>query len=56
LNLQTPMVIVNFKTYLESTGKKALELAKQAEKHPKKLVPALLWHPNSLTLQKLQKK
>jgi triosephosphate isomerase len=26
------MIIVNFKTYLEATGKKAVELAKQAEK------------------------
>jgi triosephosphate isomerase len=32
LNLLTPMIIVNFKTYLESTGQRAVELAKQAEK------------------------
>ncbi len=32
MNLQTPLIIVNFKTYLESTGKKAVELAKQAQK------------------------
>jgi len=30
--LQTPIIIVNFKTYLEATGRKAVELAKQAEK------------------------
>jgi triosephosphate isomerase len=30
--LQTPLIIVNFKTYLEATGNKALELAKKAEK------------------------
>jgi triosephosphate isomerase len=30
--LQTPLIIVNFKTYLESTGIRALQLAKQAEK------------------------
>jgi triosephosphate isomerase (TIM) len=35
LNLQSPMIIVNFKTYLESTGKRAVELAKQAEKAAK---------------------
>ncbi len=29
---EAPMVIVNFKTYTESTGQKALELAKQAQK------------------------
>jgi len=30
--LQTPIILVNFKTYLEATGRKAIELAKQAEK------------------------
>ena len=30
--LQTPIIIVNFKTYLEATGPRALKLAKQAEK------------------------
>ena len=30
--LETPMVIVNFKTYVEATGKRAVELAKKAEK------------------------
>ncbi len=29
--LRQPMIIVNFKTYLEATGQKAVELAKQAE-------------------------
>jgi triosephosphate isomerase len=32
LKLQTPMIIVNFKTYLESTGQRAVELAQKAEK------------------------
>jgi triosephosphate isomerase (TIM) len=32
LKLKTPIIIVNFKTYLESTGQKAVELAKAAEK------------------------
>ena len=31
-NLQTPIILVNFKTYLEATGKKAVELAKKANK------------------------
>lgn len=30
--LRTPLIIVNFKTYLEATGLKAVELAKKAEK------------------------
>jgi len=32
LKLKTPLILVNFKTYLEATGKKAVELAKKAEK------------------------
>jgi len=30
--LQTPIIIINFKTYLEATGKRAVELARKAEK------------------------
>ncbi len=30
--IQTPIIIVNFKTYLEATGRKAVDLAKKAEK------------------------
>ena len=30
--LQTPVIIINFKTYLEATDEKAVELAKKAEK------------------------
>lgn len=30
--IQTPLILVNFKTYWEATGKKAVELAKKAEK------------------------
>lgn len=30
--IQMPMIIVNFKTYSEATGRKAIELAKKAEK------------------------
>jgi len=30
--LQPPLIIVNFKTYLEATGQRAVELAKQAER------------------------
>jgi triosephosphate isomerase len=32
LKLQTPFILVNFKTYLEAIGKRAVELAKKAEK------------------------
>ncbi|MEM2917569.1 MAG: triose-phosphate isomerase [Candidatus Bathyarchaeia archaeon] len=30
--VRTPLILVNFKTYFEATGKKAVELAKKAEK------------------------
>jgi len=30
--IKTPLILVNFKTYIEATGKRALELAKIAEK------------------------
>ncbi|MCD6446005.1 triose-phosphate isomerase [Candidatus Bathyarchaeota archaeon] len=30
--IHTPLIIVNFKTYLEATGQRAVELAKKAEK------------------------
>ena len=32
MKLKSPLIIVNFKTYLESTGQRALTLAKNAEK------------------------
>ena len=35
MKLETPIIIVNFKTYSEATGKKAVELAKKAEKASK---------------------
>ncbi|KON34026.1 MAG: triosephosphate isomerase [miscellaneous Crenarchaeota group-6 archaeon AD8-1] len=35
MSLQEPLIIVNFKTYLESTGKNGLNLARQARKASK---------------------
>jgi triosephosphate isomerase len=35
--LEPPLIIVNFKTYLEATGRRALELAKRCEKVAKEL-------------------
>jgi triosephosphate isomerase (TIM) len=45
LNLQPPVIIINFKTYLESTGKKALELAKTAEKVSKETGTTIVLAP-----------
>ena len=53
MNLQTPMVIVNFKTYLESTGKKAIELAKQAERASKETGACIIVAPQFADLAKI---
>jgi triosephosphate isomerase len=43
--LQMPIIIVNFKTYLEATGRKAFELAKQAEKVSKETGASIVVAP-----------
>jgi triosephosphate isomerase len=43
--LQKPIIIVNFKTYLEATGRKAVELAKQAEKVSKETGASIVVAP-----------
>jgi len=43
--LQTPIIIVNFKTYLEATGRKAIELAKQAENVSKETGASIIVAP-----------
>ncbi len=53
MNLQTPMIIVNFKTYLESTGKRAIGLAKQAEKAAKETGVDIIVVPQFADLYKV---
>ena len=53
MNLQTPMIIVNFKTYLESTGKRAIELAKQAERASKETGACIVVAPQFVDLAKI---
>ncbi len=53
LNLQTPVIIVNFKTYLESSGQKALQLAKQAEKAAKETGASIVVAPQPADLTKI---
>ena len=53
MNQQTPMIIVNFKTYLESTGKRAIELAKQAEKAAKETGANIIVAPQFIDLAKV---
>jgi len=45
------MIIVNFKTYLESTGKNALSLAKQAEKAAKETGACIVVAPQAADLR-----
>ena len=49
MNLKTPVIIVNFKTYLESTGEKAVELAKNAEKASKETGASIVVAPQFVT-------
>lgn len=53
MKLQTPMIIVNFKTYLESTGKRAIELAKQAEKASKETGACIIVAPQFADIAKI---
>ena len=53
MNIQPPMIIVNFKTYLESTGKRAIELAKQAEKASKETGTCIVVVPQFVDLAKI---
>jgi triosephosphate isomerase len=53
LNLQTPMIVVNFKTYLESTGKRGVELAKQAERASKETGACIIVAPQFADLAKI---
>lgn len=53
MNLQAPMIIVNFKTYLESTGKRAVELAKQADKASKETGTSIVVVPQFVDLAKI---
>jgi triosephosphate isomerase len=53
LNQPTPMIIVNFKTYLESTGKRAVELAKQAERAAKETGANIIVVPQLADLAKV---
>ena len=53
MNLKAPMIIVNFKTYLESTGTRAVELAKQAEKASKETGTTIVVVPQFVDLAKI---
>ncbi|MCW4003498.1 MAG: triose-phosphate isomerase [Candidatus Bathyarchaeota archaeon] len=53
MKLQTPIIIVNFKTYLESTGKRAVELAQKAEKVHKETGVSIVVAPQLADLAKV---
>jgi triosephosphate isomerase len=53
LKLQTPIIIVNFKTYLESTGQRAVELAQKAEKVTKETGAFIVVAPQFADISKV---
>lgn len=53
MKLNEPMIIVNFKTYLESTSRRALELAKQAERASKETGVQIVVVPQFVDLAKI---
>lgn len=53
LQLDESMIIVNFKTYLESTGKRAVVLAKQAERASKETGVQIIVVPQFVDLAKI---
>jgi len=53
LKLQTPIIIVNFKTYLESTGKNAVSLARTAEKASKETGACIVVAPQAVDIAKI---
>ncbi len=53
VQLKFPMLIINFKTYAEATGKRAIELAKTAEKIAKELDVCIVVCPQHTDLAKV---
>ena len=53
MKLKTPVIIVNFKTYLEATGKNAVELAKNAEKVAKETGVSIVVAPQFADLARV---
>ena len=52
-SLKPPLIIINFKTYLEATGRRALELAKKCEKVAKELGVNIAVAPQAVDLAKI---
>ncbi len=53
MRLKTPIIILNFKTYLEATGKKAVGLAKTAEKVSKETDTCIIVAPQFADLSRV---
>ncbi len=53
MKLKTPIIIVNFKTYLEATGQKALDLAKSAEKASKETGATIVVAPQLVDIARV---
>jgi triosephosphate isomerase (TIM) len=55
LKMKTPVIIVNFKTYLESTGQRAVDLAKAAEKVTKETGASIVVAPQFVDIARVAK-
>ena len=53
MKIKTPVIIVNFKTYLESTGQKAVQLAKAAEKVTKETGASIVVAPQFVDIARV---
>ena len=53
IELAIPLIIVNFKTYNESTGTRALQLAKHAEKAAKETGACIVVVPQLVDIAKI---
>lgn len=55
-NLRTPLILVNMKTYIEGTGEKVLDLAREAEKISEKMGICIGFAPQYTYITSLAKK
>ncbi|MFH0896889.1 MAG: triose-phosphate isomerase, partial [Candidatus Bathyarchaeota archaeon] len=53
MNLRTPLIIVNFKTYIEATGRSALKLAKIAEEISQKTEVSIAVAPQATDIERI---
>ncbi|RLF05216.1 MAG: triose-phosphate isomerase, partial [Thermoprotei archaeon] len=52
-SLKPPLIIINFKTYLEATGQRALDLAKKCEKVAQELGVNIAVAPQAIDIARI---